>query len=47
MIDLSLINDDELKWVNNYNAECLQKLGPLLSNSALEWLKKEAKPLTR
>jgi Xaa-Pro aminopeptidase len=47
MIDLALMSEEDIKWVNDYNAECLHKVGPLLSGAPLDWLKKEAKPLTR
>lgn len=47
MIDLSIATDDDIKWVNAYNAECLHKLSPLLKEDARLWLEKEAKPIKR
>ncbi|KAF7720703.1 hypothetical protein EC973_006318 [Apophysomyces ossiformis] len=47
LIDTSLLSQQETKWVNDYHAECLEKLSPLLSSDpeALTWLKKETLPL--
>lgn len=47
MIDISLLNADERKWVDSYHAEVWKKVSPLLANDlrALEWLKAECSPL--
>lgn len=47
LIDLELLSPAEKKWVNDYHAETLQKLTPLLTSDAdaLEWLKKETMPI--
>ncbi|TFK37159.1 putative Xaa-Pro aminopeptidase P [Crucibulum laeve] len=47
LIDTSLISADEKKWLNEYHAETLSKVSPLLQNDlrALEWLKRECSPL--
>lgn len=45
LIDKSLINADEKKWLNEYHSEVYDKVSPLLKEigdtRALEWLKKE------
>ncbi|PVG02009.1 putative aminopeptidase P, cytoplasmic [Serendipita vermifera] len=51
LIDKSLLTPEELKWVNNYHAEVLAKVGPLLDGKneddlrAKSWLERECKPL--
>jgi hypothetical protein len=40
----------EMDWVDQYNRECLEKVGPLLQDAnpqAFAWLQKEATPLSR
>ncbi|CAG8463560.1 93_t:CDS:10 [Diversispora eburnea] len=46
LIDASLLTPIEHKWVNDFNAECLQKVGPLLKpdSPGFRWLKKETEP---
>jgi Xaa-Pro aminopeptidase len=47
LVDVTLISEDEKKWVNDYHVETWQKVSPLLVNDsrALEWLKRETSPL--
>lgn len=47
LIEESLLSPTEKKWINDYHAECLEKLSPLVANDsvAMEWLKRETKPL--
>lgn len=47
LIDVDLLSADEKKWVNDYHAECLEKLGPLVAHDpdAVAWLKKETMPI--
>ncbi|CAO3597385.1 unnamed protein product [Absidia cylindrospora] len=47
LIDLELLSPAEKKWVNDYHAETLEKLTPLLVSDAdaVEWLKKETLPI--
>ena len=37
-IDLQLLREDELNWLNDYHAQVLQRLAPRLSGAALDWL---------
>lgn len=46
MVDISLLNPQEIAWINNYHNQCIQKVGPLLSGKGLEWLLKEASPIS-
>ncbi|EPQ30975.1 uncharacterized protein PFL1_01164 [Pseudozyma flocculosa PF-1] len=43
LIDASLLNADEKKWINEYHAEVEQKVAPLLAGDerALKWLQRE------
>jgi Xaa-Pro aminopeptidase len=45
LIDKSLMTEKEIKWLNQYHAECREKLTPLLSGYALEWLNRSTEPL--
>ncbi|CAI2192755.1 17425_t:CDS:2, partial [Funneliformis geosporum] len=47
LIDASLLNPIELKWINDYNAECLQKVSPFLKQNSpgIRWLEREAAAL--
>ncbi|KAF9443545.1 putative Xaa-Pro aminopeptidase P [Macrolepiota fuliginosa MF-IS2] len=47
LIDTSLLNDAEKKWVDDYHAEVWEKVSPLLKHDqrALNWLKRETSPL--
>eukprot|EP00906_Rhabdomonas_costata_P036251 RCo050894 len=45
LIDASLLTDKELKWLNDYHANVLEKVGPLLSDTAKEWLRRECSPI--
>ena len=40
LLDIALLTESEIDWINHYHVEVLQKVGPHLGGSALEWLKK-------
>ncbi len=40
LLDMSLMTESEIAWLNKYHIEVLTKVGPHLEGSALEWLKK-------
>jgi Xaa-Pro aminopeptidase len=46
-IDLSLMREDELDWLDAYHAEVLRRLSPLVSGDALSWLQARTQPITR
>lgn len=46
-IDLALMRDDEIEWLNGYHAEVLRRLTPHVSGDALSWLQRRSAPLTR
>ncbi len=37
-LDTSLLREDELAWLNNYHSMVRERLSPLVSGAALEWL---------
>ena len=45
LIDMSLITKTERNWINNYHQEVLNKIGPLLDKSTLEWLDNAVTPI--
>ena len=44
-IDLELLNQDEIKWLNEYHQTVYTQLAPRLQGEALEWLKAHTKPI--
>jgi Xaa-Pro aminopeptidase len=46
-IDLALMREDEIAWLNAYHADVRQRLSPLLAGDALAWLIQRTQPLTR
>ena len=44
-IDIKLLNQDEIQWIDNYHAEVYRKINPLISDFARDWLKKATSPL--
>ena len=46
LIDITLLTDDEIKWINNYHHKCYKELSPLLKNDEEKYfLKKLTKML--
>ncbi len=46
-IEVSLLDDDELSWINSYHEEVYEKISPKLSGDDLTWLKQATKPIQR
>ncbi|KAL4378489.1 hypothetical protein GQ457_02G039040 [Hibiscus cannabinus] len=38
LMDLSLVSDDEIGWLNNYHSQVWEKVSPLLEGPARQWL---------
>ncbi|MGH6705811.1 MAG: aminopeptidase P family protein [Sphingomicrobium sp.] len=47
LIDVSMLSDMELSWLNDYHAEVLAKIGPQLSGEDKIWLERQCAPLSR
>lgn len=45
LIDKSMLTDEEERLVNDYHAEVLEKLSPLVNPEALDYLKRATRPL--
>ena len=47
LIDVSMLSDRELQWLNDYHAEVLKIIGPQLSGEDKAWLERQCAPLNR
>lgn len=47
LMDLSIMTDEEIEWVNNYHAKVRARLTPLLSAEEAAWLKAKTEPLKK
>ncbi|WP_066926059.1 aminopeptidase P family protein [Murdochiella massiliensis] len=46
-VNVDMLTDDELQWLNEYNATCYEKLSPHLEDEDLHYLSARCKPLER
>ena len=44
-IERNMLNIDEVNWLNQYHATVLERLSPLVSGDALDWLQRKTLPL--
>ena len=47
MIQVDLLTDEEIDWLNDYHGTVLSNLAPLLGEAELAWLKNETSPIVR
>ena len=47
LVDASMLSEAELKWLNDYHAEVLEKIGPRLEGEDKAWLERQCAPLSR
>ena len=47
LIDVSMLSDRELNWINHYHAEVLATIGPRLEGEDKAWLERQCAPLSR
>ena len=47
LIDVPLLRDDELRWLNDYHARVGREIGPLLSGDDARWLEAATAPISR
>ncbi len=47
LLDLELLTDDELAWLNSYHSEVLERLTPQLEADEVAWLENECRTITR
>ncbi|XP_052625345.1 aminopeptidase P1 isoform X1 [Lactuca sativa] len=46
LIDVKLLLDEEIKWVNSYHAKCKEILSPYLNESEKAWLTQATEPIS-
>jgi Xaa-Pro aminopeptidase len=47
LIDVSMLSDRELDWLNDYHQQVLALIGPQLSGEDKAWLERQCAPLSR
>ncbi len=47
LMDVNLMSEKEIDWVNKYNQECFDKVHHLVHGDALAWLTRETKPIKK
>jgi Xaa-Pro aminopeptidase len=47
LIDVAMLSDQELDWLNDYHAKVLALIGPQLSGEDKAWLERQCAPLGR
>jgi Xaa-Pro aminopeptidase len=45
LVEKSLLSDDELKWLNDYNATVYNRLSPALNDQERQWLRNKTLPI--
>lgn len=45
LVDIELLSDDELDWLNDYHSEVRSKIAPHLDSETLGWLEQATQPL--
>ncbi len=46
-LDLSLMNDDDIQWLNDYHKHVYSEVSPLVSERARNWLEKKTQPISK
>jgi len=44
-VNISMLREDEISWINDYHALVLQRLSPRVSGAALTWLKERTQAI--
>ena len=47
LIDVTMLSDSEIDWINAYHHEVFSRLSPLLNEEEVQWLKAKTLPLKR
>jgi Xaa-Pro aminopeptidase len=47
LIDVDLLREDEILWLNEYHAKILDQVGGLLNPDELEWLREQCEPIIK
>ncbi len=46
-IDINLMNDSDIQWLNDYHKHVYEQVAPLVSERARKWLEKKTQPIAR
>ncbi|XP_059645714.1 aminopeptidase P1 isoform X2 [Cornus florida] len=46
LMDMSLLQPEEINWLNTYHSKCREILAPYLDESEMAWLKKATEPIS-
>ena len=46
-LDIAMLTDHEIKWLNDYHAKVWEKVSPLVSERAKNWLYRYTRPVSR
>lgn len=46
MIDMNIMSNSEISWLNNYHARVFRELKPFLDNDGVQWLEMKCAPLS-
>lgn len=47
LFDVSIMTDDELRWINKYHEQVRERLTPLLTEEEAAWMAEKTRPITR
>ncbi|MEZ4910840.1 MAG: aminopeptidase P family protein [Saprospiraceae bacterium] len=47
LIDMKLLTNEEIKWINAYHKKCFKKISPLLSDNVKDWFKRKCRKLSK
>lgn len=47
LMDLALLSQEEIDWVNNYHQQVWEKVSPLVEGNALTWLKQNTRHISK
>lgn len=47
LIQVDMLSDEELQWLNEFHAETREKIAPRVQGRAKEWIMRETEPITR
>ena len=47
LMQLDLLSNQQIEWINAYHKQCRDKVAPLLQGRALEWIIRETEPIVR
>jgi Xaa-Pro aminopeptidase len=47
MIDISMLTDDEIQWLNNYHADVREKIEKLVDDDTRKWLIENTQPIRK